>query len=117
VIGADFDRAELPARITTAALDGRCEQCGEALEMFVEAYGAEAGNLALRSVATGGVYIGGGIAPKLRGKLADGTFTQAFRDKGRMAAMLAAYPVRLCLNDRAPLLGAARVAQRLTREP
>lgn len=113
----DIAGGDPSAVVAEAGLAGRDPVCAETLDLFASVYGAVAGNLALVVLAAGGVYIGGGIAPKLRGKLADGTFTRAFRDKGRMAAMLAAYPVRLCLNDRAPLLGAARVAQRLTREP
>ena len=87
--------------------------CVETVDLFASVYGAVAGNLALIVLAVGGVYIGGGIAPKLRAKLEEGTFMRAFRDKGRMAALLESYPVRLCLNDRAPLLGAAQVALQL----
>ena len=76
--------------------------------------GPSEGDRDLRIVlAVGGVYIGGGIAPKLRPKLEDGTFMRAFRDKGRMAPLLESYPVHLCLNDRAPLLGAAQVGLQL----
>ena len=70
-------------------------------------YGAEAGNLALRGKATGGVYIGGGIAPKILAKLEDGTFMRAFLDKGRYREFLSAVPVRVILNDQAALQGAA----------
>ena len=71
------DQAELPAHITGAALDGRCEQCGEALDIFVEAYGAEAGNLALKVLALGGVYVAGAcgsartIWDRLKGRIGD----------------------------------------------
>src|SRR4030095_13945953 len=71
-----------PAAISQAALDARCPRCVEALEIFVSVYGAEAGNLALRGVATSGVYIGGGMAPKILPALQDGRFMAAFRDKG-----------------------------------
>jgi glucokinase len=87
--------------------------CAETVELFVSIYGAVAGNLALTVLAAGGVYVGGGIAPKLRAKMEDGTFMRAFRDKGRMASLLESMPVRLCLDDRAPLLGAAAVARQL----
>ena len=107
VIGRDFDPAELPAMITRNALDGRCEQCGEALEMFVEAYGAEAGNLALRSVATAGVYIGGGIAPKILPALESGAFMEAFLAKEPMTDLLRTLPVTVIMNPAAGLLGAA----------
>ena len=75
------DPADLPAGISRAALERRCAKCVEALHLFIAAYGAEAGNLALRSVATAGVYVGGGIAPKILPGLTDGTFLDAFRAK------------------------------------
>jgi len=103
----DIDAAELPAAISTCALEGRCEQCAEALDMFVEAYGAEAGNLALRSVATAGVYIGGGIAPKILPALEAGGFMDAFLHKEPMADWLRMLPVAVILNQSAGLLGAA----------
>jgi glucokinase len=76
-------------------------------------YGAEAGNLALKAMAVGGVYVGGGIAPRILPRLTDGAFVAAFRDKGRLAALMDAMPVRVALNPRAPLLGAAQVASTL----
>ena len=75
--------------------------------MFVSAYGAEAGNLALKSKALGGVYIGGGIAPKILDKLADGSFMRAFADKGRYTELLTRVPVRVILNPDTALRGAA----------
>jgi glucokinase len=113
----DIAGGDPSAVVGEAGLAGRDPICAETLDVFASVYGAVAGDLALVVLAAGGVYIGGGIAPKLRSKLEDGTFMRAFRDKGRMAAMLEDYPVRLCLNDRAPLLGAARMAHRLAREP
>ena len=107
VVSGDLDATELPAAISTCALQGRCEQCAEALEMFVEAYGAEAGNLALRSVATAGLYIGGGIAPKILPALEAGAFMDAFRDKDPMADWMRMVPVAVILNQSAGLLGAA----------
>jgi glucokinase len=98
---------ELPAEITASAMAGRCEQCVEALDMFVEAYGAEAGNLGLRTVALGGVYIGGGIAPKILPALERGAFMEAFRGKTPMVDLLRTLPVHVILNPRAALLGAA----------
>jgi glucokinase len=106
-IGPDVDPGEMPAAISTAALEGRCDRCGEALEMFVEAYGAEAGNLALRSVATAGVYVGGGIAPKILPVLQSGLFIDAFRDKPPLTDLLRTIPVSVILNPAAGLLGAA----------
>jgi glucokinase len=99
--------SDLPAAISDAALERRCERCVQALEMFVEAYGAEAGNLALRSVATAGVYVGGGIAPKILPALEEGQFMEAFRDKAPMVDLLRTLPVSVILNSSAGLLGAA----------
>ncbi len=107
VLGPDVDAFELPAAITSAALEGRCEQCAEALDMFVDAYGAEAGNLALRSVATAGIYVGGGIAPKILPALKAGGFMDAFVDKEPMVDWLRMLPVTVILNPAAGLLGAA----------
>ena len=70
---------EMPRAWTTTALERRCDGCVATLNMFVEAYGAEAGNLAVRFVATGGVFVGGGIAPKILPALANGLFMRAFR--------------------------------------
>ena len=92
----------------------RCAACVEALDMLIDAYGAEAGNLALRSVATAGVYLGGGIAPKLLPALESGRFMDAFRDKEPLAVLLRLIPVRVILNPSAGLLGAATFAATLT---
>jgi len=105
--GIDLEDPDAPAKISTAALDRRCAQCGDALDLFVGAYGAEAGNLALRTVATGGMFIGGGIAPKILPALTTGTFIRAFRAKPPLDAMLAAIPVNVILNAESGLLGAA----------
>jgi glucokinase len=82
----------------------------QALDIFVSIYGAEAGNLALKIMATGGVFVGGGIAPKIVAKLQDSTFMKAFTDKGRLSSLLQSIPVRVIVNDKTALLGAARVA-------
>jgi len=103
--------ADAPARVSQAGLSGRCQGCVEALRMFASAYGAEAGNLALRSLATSGVYVGGGIAPRILPALRGGLFMDAFRDKAPMAHLLARIPVRVILNAEAGLLGAAVHAQ------
>jgi glucokinase len=100
-----------PARvIAEAALAGADPLCGRALDMFISSYGAAAGNLALTGTAVGGVYIGGGIAPKILPRLAGGSFIRAFLDKGRFEAYLRRIPVRVLLNDRTAMLGAARRA-------
>jgi glucokinase len=106
-VGEPAQRSQLPALVTTAALEGRCPHCMEALDLFVGAYGAEAGNLALRSVATAGIYVGGGIAPKILPALKGGIFIEAFRAKEPMVDLLATIPVSVILNRRAGLLGAA----------
>ena len=103
----NLEDPDAPKAISAAALDRRCDGCVEALELFVEAYGAEAGNLALRMVATGGVFVGGGIAPKILTALTDGRFMRAFRQKAPLEPLLEAMPVKVILNTEAGLLGAA----------
>ena len=107
VLGPDVDSFELPAAVTRAAMNKHCEQCAEALDMFVEAYGSEAGNLALRSAATAGIYIGGGIAPKILPALQTGVFMNAFLDKAPLNDWLRTMPVAVILNPAAGLMGAA----------
>ena len=98
------------AAISKAALEGRCPVCEQAVDLFVSLYAAEAGNLALKLMATGGVYLGGGIAPKLLSKLAGPLFMQSFVSKGRMQTLMESMPVRVITNDKTALLGAARCA-------
>ncbi len=98
------------AVISKAALDGKCPLSEQALDLFVSIYGAEAGNLALKIMATGGVYLGGGIAPKIVPKLSGPLFMQAFVCKGRMQPLLETMPVKVITNDKTALLGAARCA-------
>lgn len=95
------------ARVSTTALSGTCPRCADALDMFVAAYGAETGNLALRSLTTAGVYVGGGIAPRILPALQTGTFLDAFRSKAPMEDVLAAVPVKVILNPAAGLIGAS----------
>ena len=106
-VGDVADPAELPPRISAAAMERRCAECMEALEMFVSAYGAEAGNIALRTVATAGVYVGGGIAPRILPVLRTGSFIDAFRAKPPMSDLVGRIPVAVILNPQAGLLGAA----------
>jgi len=109
----ELSKAEDPAAaISRLALDDRSELCAKALDVWVAVFGAEAGNLALKALATFGVYLGGGIAPKILPKLSDGTFLAAFRAKGRLAPLVEAMPVRVILNDKAALYGAAAFALR-----
>jgi len=98
------------AEISKAALADEFEICVKALDLFVSLYGAEAGNLALRAKSVRGLYVGGGIAPKILAKLKDGRFMRAFTDKGRYADLLAAIPVQVVLNQQAALRGAAYYA-------
>ena len=99
------------AVIGTCAEDGSSPLCAEAIRIFASAYGAEAGNLALKVLAMGGIYLGGGIAPKILKTLGSGVFTQAFLDKGRLSPLLQAIPVRVILDDTCALLGAAAFAE------
>jgi glucokinase len=98
------------AAISRAALAGRSELARTTLEIFVEVYGAMAGNLALLLKSVGGLYIGGGIAPKIMPKLTDGTFMRTYSDKGRMTGLVNSIPVRVILDDKTALYGAARCA-------
>jgi glucokinase len=108
---------DAPAKISTAAIERKCRGCIEALELFVDAFGAEAGNLALRSFSTGGLFIGGGIAPKILPALTDGRFLRTFLDKGGMRSLLQRIPVHVIRNDDAGLLGAAVYAADLNPRP
>jgi glucokinase len=105
--GVEAGQDAAPSQISAAAIERRCPSCVRALEIFVSVYGAETGNLALRSVATAGVFIGGGIAPKILPALQGGGFIGAFCAKGPMEALLSRVPVSVILDDRAGLLGAA----------
>ena len=105
------------AVISESALAASAEICVHALDIFVSIYGAEAGNLALKIMATGGVFVGGGIAPKIVAKLQDSTFMKAFTDKGRLSSLLQSIPVRVIVNDKTALLGAARLAALQASEP
>ena len=104
------------AVISKAALAGEAEICLKTLDLFVSVYGAEAGNLALRAKSVRGLYVGGGIAPKLLDKLKDGAFMRAFVDKGRYTDLLAATPVQVVLNEQAALRGAAYYAAFLSSD-
>jgi glucokinase len=100
-----------PAAAISAPASTASARCASRPDLFVSVYGAEAGNLALKIMATGGVYLGGGIAPKMLAKLSGPLFMQAFTGKGRMQALLESMPVMVITNDQIALLGAARCAQ------
>jgi len=95
------------AMISEIGLTGDDPLCTKALDLFASIYGAEAGNLALKALAIGGVYVGGGIAPKILPRLKESTFLHAFSNKGRFAELLRSIEVKVALNLRAPLIGAA----------
>ncbi len=99
------------AVITEMGLAAKSSLCEKTLDMFVSVYGAESGNLALKVLAVGGLYVGGGIAPRIIEKLKDGTFMKAFTDKGRLSHLLINTPVRIILESRAALMGAAAYAE------
>jgi glucokinase len=113
-IEALLSRSDPPRVIAAEGLSGRSTACREALHLFVSLYGAMAGNFALQFFATGGVVLGGGIAPAILPALSDGAFLDAFRAKGRFREFLSGVPVKVILDDRAALLGAAHYA--LARE-
>ncbi len=102
-INSDIDRNAVISRLGASGED---PLCAEVVRLFVELYGAEAGNLALKSFATGGVFIGGGIAPKILSAMQDGQFIRAFKAKGRFVPLLDKVSVKLSLNPRTPLIGA-----------
>ena len=108
--------ADRPAAIGRRALSGLCPRCAEAMEMFIDAYGAVAGNLALTAVTTGGMFIGGGIAPRILPSLTTGRLVESFNDKGPMRPLLEKIPVHVILNDTAGLLGAAVYANGQLRD-
>jgi glucokinase len=96
--------------ISETGLKRGAEICVRALDIFVSVYGAQAGNLALTVKATGGVFVGGGIAPKMIEKMTDGTFLEAYRDKGRLSPLVEAAPVQVIMEQKTALLGAGRYA-------
>jgi len=104
-----YARGDAPAAITEAARGGD-PLCRRAIETFCSLYGAEAGNLALKALSTGGVYVAGGIAPKILPELRDGQFRAAFLAKGRMRPLLEAIPVQVVLDPNTTVLGAAALA-------
>jgi glucokinase len=110
-VAARFAAAEdPPAVVTEAAMAGRCGRCALALRRFVMLYGAEAGNLALKALATGGVYVGGGIAPRILALLDDGVFMEAFVTKGRLSPVMERLPVHVIMRPETGLWGAAAYA-------
>lgn len=111
-LAAEMASGDPGAVVSRHGLAGDSDLCVQVLDMFVSLYGAEAGNLALKVMATGGVFIGGGIAPKILAKLQQPAFLDAFFDKGRMGKILKEMPLRVITNDKTALLGSARYAAR-----
>ena len=106
----DDPEADPAPFITKSGLAKECPVCLQTLDLWTEIYGSEAGNLALKVLALGGVYVAGGIAVKILPKIKDGTFFRFFKDKWRFSEMLANIPVSVVLNECAPLIGAAHEA-------
>jgi glucokinase len=106
----DEPGADPAPEIARMGLEGSCSVCVETLDLFVTLYGAEAGNLALKALARGGVFVAGGIAPKILPKIQEGRFFKAFCEKEKFQELLSNIPIRIVLNEEAPLLGAAAEA-------
>jgi len=108
-----LQKGDKSSTITKIGLAGQDPLCVAALDLFATLYGAEAGNLALKCLAVGGVFVGGGIAPKMLPVLENGSFMRGFTEKGRFSDLLKSIPVRVALNPRAPLIGAAHFGLQL----
>jgi glucokinase len=109
----ELRRPDAPAQISRRALEGGDALCGQALDLFLHLYGAQAGNLALTAMATGGLYIAGGIAPRILPRAGAGDFLQGFHHKGRMTELMRRFPVHVVLTEQPGLLGASLVASHL----
>jgi glucokinase len=109
-VGASLRTGNGPAAISRGALTGTDPMAQKALEIWISVYGAEASNLALKAMATGGLFLAGGISPKVLAGLTGPLFMQSFLSKGRMRALMEAIPVQVVTNEKAGLLGAARCA-------
>jgi glucokinase len=107
---AQLERGDAAAAISAAAMNSTNPLAEQALDLWISVYGAEAGNLALKAMATGGIFLGGGISPKIIPKLTGPLFMRAFLEKGRLRSLLENIPVQVITNDGAALLGAARYA-------
>jgi glucokinase len=115
VIRAEMKEGDPTAVISENGRLGQDPACIRAIDWFISLYGAEAGNLALKILSIGGLYIGGGIAPHLLEKMKQGAFLSSFSDKGRFKNLLESIPIWVILNDKAALLGAAYFSSRLTQ--
>jgi len=108
--GAQLMKGDAAALISHAAISGGNSLAEKALDLWISVYGAEASNLALKVMATGGLFLAGGISPKILSKLKGPLFMEAFLAKGRLRSMVESVPVQVITNDKAGLLGAARCA-------
>jgi glucokinase len=115
-MGKENKTIDLSAEVSKAALTGDDYLCQQAMRLFVEAYGAEAGNLALKLLPYGGLYIAGGIAPKILPLLRQTNFLKAFTTKGRVSPLLYKIPVHVVLNPKVGLIGAALCAAQMTQK-
>lgn len=115
-VAREMEHEDVAAVVSRHALAGSDPTCDEAISIFCELYGSEAGNLALKVMATGGVYVAGGIAPRIATRLGDGRFVAAFREKGRLRGLLETIPIDLVTNPRVGLLGTAVYARRLVEQ-
>ncbi len=109
-VAEEMKTGDIGAIVSKHAAAGDCAMCAQAIEIFIGCLGAEAGNMALKSMALGGVFLGGGIPVKLLANLQGVAFTHPFNDKGRLSDLMQSIPVKVVLNDQAALLGAARHA-------
>lgn len=114
-VRAEYEASEKGPVLGKYGLERTDPLATAAMDMFCEIYGSEAGNLALKCLSLGGVYVGGGIGPKILAALQRGGFMEAFKDKGRFAKLLGDMPVKVALNPRAPIIGAAQYAKRISR--
>lgn len=112
-LAEEISKGDPTAAVSRAAQEGRSELAEEAMRLFVSLYGSEAGNLALKCKALGGVFVGGGIAPRIIARMQDGTFMSAFVDKGRLSNLVREIPVKVILNPKTALYGAGRCAAQL----
>jgi len=110
--GFDASGVDPAPEITRRALEGSCPVCVQALDLWVSIYGAESGNLALKALSLGGVFVAGGIVSKILPKMTDGTFFTAFCRKEKFSDLLSQVPVHMVLSDQTPVLGAAAEAAR-----
>ena len=106
----EIDTGDAAAAISRAAMNRTCALAEKSLDLWISVYGAEASNLALKAMATGGLFLAGGISPKILPRLQESLFIQNFLDKGRMRPLIESIPVCVVTNDKAGLLGAARCA-------